>query len=530
MAKKAAKVTLNPKAAKAQSDVEVTNEPQAKKEEPKISLLTVEGPEVDPISEEELNELIEEGQRRYQELTGKEPSVPLVVFFPELVSALKTLNSDNRYKKLPIVAQYTEAILSNRVDAQGFAIPGTSQWHTSLPMSVMLSESGVHNGQKCLQAYEDALSAFDENQKQAANKKEDEPFDDFAADRGLSRELLENIMTGTIIRDIDEDAVDKIDTAQPRKNPDLAFRRHLFDSYDYTGVFKLNAAKGESLESQVMRRDAALSKMYQEQSELYSTCLGFVAKRIWDNEHKPLPRQKSSFIGSAFTSDQFVEASAYFNKLADSVNHVWRLVVKQPAKQSSKSRAREMGLSPQYLATAHYLASMHDAVWNDDEGWQQTEEGRSLADHFINLLLSPQKEEGKVKKESGLLPWMIDFQNALKAWNGYKKADDVNDSIFNALGAFWRQLQFGKEDRYVKAFKNAKAVIPVPNTEVASDWPIFTYTEDDEDESAFDQEAGLVTKLAIEEAKAIEAEKKAIEAKQAKPKTPPKINVGKKSA
>lgn len=473
MAKKASKIVLNPKAAKATDDVEVANTPTVKVEQ--VDAATLESIAIDPISDDELSVLIEDGQGRYQELLEKEPWTATVIMTPELALALLTRNKSNRFANPKVVDQYCERFLTNRMDEQGEYETGTILWEQGLPAQVIISDEGnLHNSQKCLLSYLKALSLFDLNQEEAADPKKDKSnFEDYAVDRGLTRDKIANALTVTIYQGMPESAADYVDTAQQRTNADLSFRRHLFDRFDYRGMFKSIARKqGESDESLVHRRDAKLATYYQEQSKLHATVLSFVARRLWDNGK--LPRQQPSY-GSVFTQDMFNEANSAFPNVVDSVHYIWKNILKGSDKKRITG-ITGLGLSPQYLATAHYLASMHDAVWSDKHGWQQTEEGRADADNFIALLTSP--KEGK-SKHPQLTQQVVNWQEAVIALNKESKSDSVLNGLANSMAYVWRLWKFTKEDGYVKGESLKNTLDPSAQ--------YCPYSEDDTNESSFDR-------------------------------------------
>lgn len=379
-------------------------------------------------TDEELQDLIAEGQRQYEEMTGIEGSslVPRFVIGRELANALLTRNAQNRFPDAKTIGKYAKLWTTNKIDENGSPIKGTMRWERSLPISVDISNEGnLHNSQKCLRAMIKTLDDLELNRQEVLNKK---VVTDISAETGITEDDI--VLTGILRDGFDNEAADKIDTAQQRSNTDLGYRRRLFDDYDFsfTRSKPTEGSTAEQLEKLETSWQERLPKLKNRLGKYLATALNYVSRRMWGRGKGP---RETPDYGKEFHADLFVEALKTFPDATDSVFSVYKMM--SESKTIFGGNIKKLA-SVEYFMSAHYLASMSDATYDKKRKvWVRADDGLAWADAWIEQLV--------VKND---YPNFVAWRKQVMAM--VDRSDKDLSGIWHSLVYAWREFAFGQDD------------------------------------------------------------------------------------
>lgn len=394
---------------------------------------------------EVFEQLITDGQDRMESALGEGACwAPVVKMDKALAFALLGRNFRNRWCNDKKLGQYRDQWLTNRRDEHGQPIPGTTEWEQKLYIVVDLDdEHRLHNAQKSIKAWLDAVEILEKNKLDILAGKEN--VENLCETLGLEPDDL--CLYAIVRRGFPESAADYIDMVEQRKNPDVGYRRHIFDNCNFE-QFK---RKGESDE----RFEKRMRKVKNNLAKQHNSVLNFLFRRIHDNGCAP--RSTPSY-GGEFLRGMYTAALKEFPGAVDSVFTVHCLL--QDA--DMKAKRALLNISIPYLMTAHYLAKMSDAK-KVDGVWTESKAGEKRATEFIRNILSGAVENKFVAQCREIL--------------ANKKALARNNAglnvVYHLLGHMYRALHHDDAPNFQLAVSGS-AVYPIYSAKAGQFDPIPT--------------------------------------------------------
>lgn len=349
-----------------------------------------------PIGDDEFEKLLEEAESLVP--TDTEIEVQHLLLNHQnrrLIVALHDRNTKNRLLKDSLVASYSSLMLTNVKDNIGNPIIGVTGWNFSLPVIIFMDNDGnMHNGQHCTKAFENALLKVERNQQDIAKGiKTDVDY----AKLGISLDSLQLHLV--LVRGIDPDAADFIDTNRPRKVSDVAYRNRdiVFAGLDYSKF----AGKDGSF--------AGLDAKKNSEANYLATALKIIAYRKWYNGEFV---RGGSVGGAKFEGAAFNAAFQEFPQISESVHRIFlkletdkefKLALRGSGKKAEGTPVHGVNISVPYLMASHYLAAMAYATPSyaldpngqaipDGKGgyrlqWTASPEAFAFADGFIDMVV-----------------------------------------------------------------------------------------------------------------------------------------------
>jgi hypothetical protein len=373
----------------------------------------------EPITDEEYQELIEQGKKLFEELYEIPSICHRIVITPEMAASFLTRNERNRYPDPAIIKKYAQLHLENRVDAHGNPVKGTNRWEKELPVSVHIDSDGnLHNSQKCFMALLEAMDTLLMNAEQAKDQKA--KIVNIQEKTGITPESL--FITGVVIDGFPPSAADYIDKGQVRTNADIGYRKGLFDEFDFSDYVR-KPRENEDETKYAMDVMKKTKRIKRDLSKKHATVLSYIYKRIHGKGASP--RGKASY-GSTFSTDMYNAGCDEYPELVSSVLQLFTEY------ETNKETYKKTKVPMEYLMAAHFLAANHNSTLNKKKEWESKEGSFEQATEFIRSLVTDPKPSPLVQA------WK-------KELDTLERNDKTLNAIWKSLGYLWRNFAFGDE-------------------------------------------------------------------------------------
>lgn len=344
---------LQPKTPVVPIEIETSTDASIKEEMPRLAVFT----------DEELDQLISDAEAS----SASDITTQLCKATHELVVALQSRNTRNRYLQTGWMSELKRRFLTPQSDDRGLPIKGTSLWDYSLPPTIYIDDdSSMHNGQHTLEAWLQARNEIRQNQTDVLDGKS--PKFDLVKDVGISLETLDQLHL-LLVRGISASAADQIDTAKQRTPSDVLYRRNLFSDEDYSLMVDENS-------SPTLKQ---ISSWQNTENRLLAQVLRFLNYRFTCNGASPRGST------SKFESAAAVQGVSDYPSSINSVHRVWLMLASQ--KKAGAAALKASGIPLGYLMTSHFLATMSDAKKSKSGGWEFSDESLLRADEFAETMI-----------------------------------------------------------------------------------------------------------------------------------------------